>query len=133
MSISALAQATHFCLQNLLHLIQFTLFPVPNEMLLGTELSDPNMWVSITRELDCCAALLLEFMTKRHYYIWYRKKKKKTQVTIILYNITAVIHYVNTVDFKYKADLMEELNPSKPAENDNGEQLIIYTPGDDNL
>ena len=70
---------------------------------------DPNMYVSITCDLNDCAAPLLEFITDKNHYIWYRKKH---QVTTILYNITTDIHYVNTADFKYKADIMEELSPS---------------------
>lgn len=70
---------------------------------------DPNMCVSITCDLNDCAAPLLEFITNKNHYIWYSKKH---QVTTILYNITTDIHYVNTADFKYKADIMEELSPS---------------------
>lgn len=33
---------------------------------------------------------------------------------IVIYNITADIYYVNTDDFRYTADIMEELNPSNP-------------------
>ena len=52
---------------------------------------------------------LLEFITNKNHYMWYRKKH---QVTTILYNITTDVHYVNTADFKYKADTLQELSPS---------------------
>ena len=79
-------------------------------------------------DLNCHVILQLEFLTNRSHDVGCRR----LQVTTILFNITADVICVNTADFKYKAGLMEEPNPSNPWGNDNG-GCLIYTPEDNNL
>lgn len=127
MSISAFAYTTSF-FRNCSQLISFVTLPFNNGVLLHTY----NLMTQVHAcllDLNYCVILRLEFITNRSHDIGCRRRH---QATTLLFNITADIICVNTADFRYKAGLMEEPNPSNPWGKDNG-GCLIYTLEDDDL